>query len=92
MGLRKKPLVFTQEGIAMLSSVLNSEKAIQVNIQIMRAFMKLREIVSSHKKLWHKIIEMEDKYDGQFRGVFEVLKQLLVEHKGKVKRKIGFIE
>jgi len=83
------PCAFTEQGIAMLSSVLNSERAIQVNIQIMRTFTKLREMLNSHKELKKKIDKMERKYDSQFRVVFEVIRQLL-EPLEKPKKKIGF--
>ena len=71
------PYVFTEQGVAMLSSVLNSERAIQVNIQIMRAFIKLKEMLSTHKDLKQKIEEMEKKYDYQFKIVFDAIKQLI---------------
>jgi hypothetical protein len=77
MGLRHNPMAFTEQGVAMLSSVLNSDRAIQVNIQIMRAFTKLRQMVSSHEELKRKLDEMEKKYDRQFAVVFEAIKQLL---------------
>lgn len=83
------PYAFTEQGVAMLSSVLNSERAIQVNIQIMRAFTKIREMLQTHKELWRKIEEMEKKYDQQFRVVFRALKELL-EPPAKLKSKIGF--
>jgi phage regulator Rha-like protein len=89
MGLRYPPLAFTEQGVAMLSSVLNSKRAIQVNIQIMRAFNKLRQMLVTHKDLKKKIEAMEAKYDEQFKIVFEAIKQLLTEDK-KPKRKIGF--
>ena len=81
------PYVFTEQGVAMLSSVLNSERAIQVNIQIMRAFIKLKEMLATHKDLKQKIEEMEKKYDYQFKIVFDAIKQLLeppTEQKGKI--------
>jgi len=84
------PYVFTEQGIAMLSSVLNSDRAIEVNIQIMRTFAKLREMISSHKDLVKKLTELEKKYDGQFQIVFEAIRQL-IEQPEKPKRKIGFI-
>jgi phage regulator Rha-like protein len=83
------PYVFTQEGVAMLSSVLNSERAIQVNIAIMRAFVQLRRMVLSNKDLRRKIEEMERKYDKQFAIVFQAIKQLLEPEK-KPKPRIGF--
>ena len=76
-GKRYLPYVFTQEGVAMLSSVLNSPKAIQVNIHIMRAFVKLRSMILNNEDLRKKIEEMERKYDKQFSLVFEAIKQLL---------------
>ena len=76
-GTRKPPRAFTEQGIAMLSSVLNSKRAIQVNIEIMRAFVKLREMISSHKDLVKKLAELEKKYDSQFQIVFEAIKQLI---------------
>jgi hypothetical protein len=83
------PMAFTEQGVAMLSSVLNSKRAIEVNILIMRAFVKLREMVSSHKDLLRKVEEMEKKYDHQFQVVFEAIKQLMKEAE-KPKRRIGF--
>ncbi len=83
------PQVFTQDGVAMLSSVLNSQKAIQVNIQIMRTFTKLREMMLSHKDLQKKIESMESKYDYQFKIVFDAIKQLL-EPPEKPRKRIGY--
>ena len=80
---------FTEQGVAMLSSVLNSERAIQVNIQIMRAFTQLRSMLATHADLKQKIEAMEEKYDDQFRIVFEAIRQLL-EEDAKPQRKIGF--
>lgn len=76
-GRRYLPYVFTQEGVAMLSSVLNSKRAIQVNIQIMRAFVKLRHMLLTNRDLRRKIEAMEKKYDKQFAIIFEAIKQLL---------------
>ena len=95
MGLRKLPSVFTEQGVAMLSSVLNSERAIMVNIQIMRAFTKLRELLATHKDLQRKIETLEGKYkqhDKQFKVVFEAIRQLLEPPPvpEKPKRRIGF--
>ena len=83
------PYVFTEQGVAMLSSVLNSERAIQVNIQIMRAFTKLREMLATHVELRRKIEAMEKKYDEQFHVIFDAIKQLL-DCEEKPKKKIGF--
>lgn len=83
------PYAFTEQGVAMLSSVLRSKSAVGVNIQIMRAFVKLRKLISSHEELLTKVEAMEKKYDRQFQVVFEAIKQLM---KPVVKpiRKIGF--
>lgn len=89
MGIRRKPYAFTEQGVAMLSSVLNSKVAIQVNIQIMRTFTRLKEIIMSHKDIQRKIEDMEKKYDQQFKVVFDAIKQLLIPPE-KPKGKIGF--
>jgi flagellar capping protein FliD len=88
-GARYLPMVFTEQGVAMLSSVLKSDRAIQVNIQIMRAFTQLRKMLSTHSDLKRKIESMEKKYDEQFQIVFEAIKQL-IETDEKPKKKIGF--
>jgi len=88
-GRRYLPHVFTEQGVAMLSSVLNSERAIQVNIAIMRAFVKLREMIASHKDLAKKLYDLEKKYDAQFKVVFDAIRQLMAPPEIK-KRKIGF--
>ncbi len=89
MGLRYKPMAFTEQGVAMLSSVLRSKRAINVNIQIMRAFTQLRKMLSTHEDLKRKIETMEKKYDQQFQVVFEAIKQL-IDEEGIPKKKIGF--
>ena len=75
MDLRYSPMAFTEQGVAMLSSVLNSDRAIQVNILIMRAFNKLRKMLSTHEDLRRKVESMERKYDRQFKVVFDVSAQ-----------------
>jgi len=89
MGLRRRPYAFTQEGIAMLSGVLNSEIAIQVNIEIMRTFVKLRQMLASNTHLARRLKALEKKYDEQFAVVFEAIRALMVPPEKK-KRKIGF--
>jgi phage regulator Rha-like protein len=89
-GRRYPPYVFTEQGVAMLSSVLNSERAIEVNILIMRAFVKLREMIASHKDLARRLDELEKKYDAQFKIVFDAIRQLMAPPEPK-KRKIGFL-
>ena len=88
-GRRYSPYVFTQEGVAMLSSVLNSPRAVQVNIQIMRAFVKLRRMILTNVDLKRKVEEMESKYNKQFAIVFKAIKQLL-EPSVKERKVIGF--
>lgn len=90
MGLRRRPLVFTEQGVAMLSSVLGSDRAIDVNIAIMRAFVRLREMMATHKELSQKIEELEKKYDAQFRAVFDAIRELLQPAPIPSKRRIGF--
>lgn len=89
-GLRYRPFAFTEHGILMLSSVLNSKRALQVNIQIMRTFTKLREMLASHKELREKIEAMEKKYDHQFRIVFQAIRELLEPPPRRTKGPIGF--
>jgi len=89
-GRRYLPFVFTEQGVAMLSSVLNSEKAIEVNILIMRAFVKLREMIATNKNLAKRLDELEKKYDGQFRAVFEAIRQLMTPPV-RPRKKIGFL-
>ncbi len=86
-----QPYVFTEHGVLMLSSVLKSERAIQVNIQIVRTFIKLREMLSKYKDLKEKVEEIEKKYDHRFKIVFDTLKHLIREEE-KPGGKIGFSE
>ena len=92
-GMRRSlPYAFTEQGVAMLSSVLNSKKAIKVNIQIMRAFVKLREILSTHKELALTLKELElkvDSHDRQIQAIFDVINQLIAPS-DPPKRKMGF--
>ncbi len=80
-GRRYKPYAFTEQGVAMLSSVLNSDRAIHVNIQIMCAFVKLRELTLTHRELHQRLDELEKKYDSQFQVVFKAIKLLLDKSK-----------
>jgi hypothetical protein len=88
-GRRYLSYAFTEQGVAMLSSVLNSDRAIEVNIQIMRAFVKLREMIASHKDLARKLDTLEKKYDDNFKVVFEAIRALMTPAE-KSKKKIGF--
>jgi hypothetical protein len=89
-GRRYAPYAFTEQGVAMLSTVLNSERAIQVNIEIMRAFVHLRQILASNTQLARKLNALEKKYDSQFRVVFEAIRELMTPPEPN-KRKIGFL-
>ncbi len=90
-GKRKPPRTFTEQGIAMLSGVLRSERAVQVNIMIMRAFVNMRQMIASNESLRAKLDYLEKKYDGQFKLVFKVLHALSCDKtKTKEKREIGF--
>jgi len=88
-GRRYMPYAFTEQGVAMLSSVLKSERAIKVNIEIMRSFVNLRRMLSSNVELARKLAALEKKYDLQFKAVFDAIRQLMAPPV-KPKRKIGF--
>ena len=88
-GRQYSPIVFTEQGVAMLSSVLKSKQAVQMNIQIIRTFTKLREILSENKRLAEKVERMEKKYDKHISDIFEVIKYL-TEEKQTPKELIGF--
>jgi ORF6N domain len=89
-GRRYAPYAFTEQGVAMLSTVLNSERAIQVNIEIMRAFVRLRQMLASNAQLARKLDDLEKKYDAQFKVVFDAIRQLMTPPE-QSKRKIGFL-
>src|SRR5712692_2883109 len=84
------PYAFTEQGVAMLSSVLRSKRAVRVNIEIMRAFVRLRQILASNAQLARKLYALEKKYDAQFKVVFDAIRQLMTAPEPK-KRKIGFL-
>jgi hypothetical protein len=85
-----KPLAFTEQGVAMLSSVLTSKRAVQVNIAIMRAFVRMRELMFTHQELLRKIDDMELKYDDQFQSVFAALRDLMEPPPDPPRKPIGF--
>ena len=89
-GRRRRPYAFTEQGVAMLSSVLRSERAVRVNVEIMRAFVRLRRLLVSHAELAHKLEELEKKYDAQFRVVFDAIRELMTPVDPTEKRRIGF--
>ena len=89
-GLRRAaPYAFTEQGVAMLSSVLRSKRAVHVNIVIMRAFVRLRRLLASHEELARKLIALEKKYDAQFRVVFDAIQEMMKPPEPK-RRPMGF--
>ena len=88
-GRRYRPFAFTEQGVAMLSSILTSTQAVSVNIEIMRAFVRLRHLIESNKDMARRIDELEKKYDERFAVVFRAIRQLM-EPPVKAKRKIGY--
>ncbi len=89
-GRRYPPYAFTEQGVAMLSSILKSRRAVQVNIEIMRAFVRLRRMLDSHADLARKLEALEKKYDAQFKVVFDAIRELM-RHPEPKKRPIGFL-
>ena len=92
MGLRRRPYAFTEHGVAMLSSVLNSERAIKINIYIIKAFVRLRNVLSTNKELAYKLKELEqktEKHDTEIQAIFEAIRQLM-KPPAQLKRSIGF--
>lgn len=87
--LKYRPHAFTEHGVLMLSTVLTSKRAIQVNIEIMRAFIRLRQMLASHIQLARRLEELEKKYDSQFKVVFDALRQMMIMPETK-RRPIGF--
>lgn len=90
-GRRYLPYAFTEQGIAMLSSALRSDRAVHVNIQIMRTFVQLRHMLANNTELSRKIAELEQKYDRQFKVVFDAIQRLVALPEEKPKRPIGFV-
>jgi hypothetical protein len=90
-GSRYRPYAFTEQGVAMLSSVLRSKRAVEVNIEIMRAFVRLREMLAGNRELARKLAELEKRYDAQFRVVFEAIRELMEPPvPSRQRRRIGF--
>src|SRR5437588_372203 len=85
-GVRRLPYAFTEHGVAMLSSVLKSERAIAVNIEIVRAFVRLRRLLQTHEELRQKLEALEHRYDGQFAAVFQAIKQMMEPTKKERRR------
>jgi hypothetical protein len=85
------PYAFTEQGVAMLSSVLRSRRAVQVNVEIMRAFVRLRGLIASNRALARRLDDLESKYDGQFKVVFDAIRELMTPPASPPKRRIGFV-
>ena len=90
MGLRTLPYAFTEQGVAMLASILNSDRAINVNIQIIRTFVKIRELLATNEALQRKMMEMERKYDGKIKEIFDTIGFLIEDKIKNPRKKIGF--
>lgn len=90
-GIRKLPYAFSEQGVAMLSSVLRSKRAVAVNIEIMRAFVRMRALIDGNSVLAKKIANLEQNYDKQFKVVFQAIYDLMDDREKKPKRKIGFV-
>lgn len=86
-----RPFAFTEQGVAMLSSVLRSKRAVQANVEIMRAFVRLRGLVAHNKELARRLDELESKYDRQFKVVFDAIRELMSAPPPSPKRRIGFV-
>ena len=89
-GRRYPPYAFTEQGVAMLSGVLRSDRAVQVNVEIMRAFVRLRRILTEHEDLKLQLANLEKRYDKQFKVVFDAIRELMTEKNPPKKRQIGF--
>jgi hypothetical protein len=89
-GRRTLPYAFTEQGVAMLSSVLRSERAIQVNVEIIRTFVRMRQMLSAHEQLARRIDALERKYDHHFKGVFDAIRELMTPAEPKKRGRIGF--
>ena len=90
-GRRYLPQAFTEQGVAMLSSILRSKRAVLVNVEIMRAFVQLRRILATHADLARKLAALERKYDSQFKSIFDAIRELMAPPPSKLRRRIGFV-
>jgi hypothetical protein len=90
-GRRTLPLAFTEQGVAMLSSVLRSERAVQVNVEIMRAFVGLRGLATQNRELERRLDDLESRYDRRFKVVFDAIRELMAAPPPEEKRRIGFV-
>lgn len=90
-NVKYRPLAFTEQGVAMLSSVLKSRRAVQVNVEIMRAFVRLRGMIGHNRELEQRLNALESKYDRQFKVVFDAIRELMTPPQPGPKRRIGFV-
>lgn len=91
-GRRTAPRAFTEQGVAMLSSVLKSERAVQVNVEIMRTFVRLRSLIGHNRELARRLDDLESRYDRQFKAVFDAIRELMTPPRPEPKRRIGFVQ
>lgn len=91
-GRRTAPYAFTEQGVAMLSSVLRSTRAVQVNVEIMRAFVRLRGLIGHNRELARRLDDLESRYDRQFKVVFDAIRELMAPPPPERKRRIGFVQ
>ena len=91
-GRRTEPYCFTEQGVAMLSSVLKSNRAVQVNVEIMRAFVRLRDLIGHNRDLAKRLNDLESRYDRQFKAVFDAIRELMAPPAPAPKRRIGFVQ
>jgi hypothetical protein len=85
------PYAFTEHGAIMAANVLNSPRAVEMSVHVVRAFVRLREVIASHEELVERVNDLEERYDEQFKGVFDAIRQLMAPPEAKPKRKIGFV-
>jgi hypothetical protein len=90
-NIKYRPYAFTEQGVAMLSSVLRSERAVQVNVEIMRAFVRLRGLIGHNRELARRLDDLESRYDQQFKVVFDAIRELMTPPAPAPKRRIGFV-
>jgi hypothetical protein len=91
-GRRSSPFAFTEQGVAMLSSVLKSDRAVQANVEIMRAFVRLRSLIGHNRELARRLDDLESRYDRQFKVVFDAIRELMAPPPPEPKRKVGFVQ
>jgi hypothetical protein len=91
-NVKYRPYAFTEQGVAMLSSVLRSERAVQVNVEVMRAFVRLRGLIAHDQELARRLDDLESRYDRQFKAVLDAIRELMAPPQPASKRRIGFVQ